>query len=48
MNLNTVPILILYWFRAFALGVLDVGEVKKWEAKLFGGINPHFSVIHPH
>jgi CRISPR-associated protein Cmr6 len=29
-----------YWFRAFALGVLPLNEVKRWEANLFGSITP--------
>ncbi len=32
--------MLRYWFRALALGVLPVGEVKTWEAKLFGAIEP--------
>jgi CRISPR-associated protein Cmr6 len=32
--------MLRYWFRAFALGVLPVDDVKTWEATLFGGINP--------
>lgn len=32
--------MLRYWFRSFALGVLPPGEVQRWEAQLFGGINP--------
>jgi CRISPR-associated protein Cmr6 len=32
--------MLRYWFRAFALGVLSVSEVKQWEARLFGSITP--------
>jgi len=32
--------MLRYWFRAFALGVLSVPEVKIWEAQLFGAIEP--------
>ena len=32
--------MLRYWFRAFALGVLAVDDVKELEAKLFGAINP--------
>jgi len=32
--------MLRYWFRAFALGVMQPGDVKTWEAKLFGAINP--------
>ncbi len=28
-----------YWFRTFALGVLQPSEVQQWEANLFGSIN---------
>lgn len=33
--------ILRYWFRAFALGVLPISEVKYWEANLFGSLNPH-------
>lgn len=32
--------MLRYWFRVFALGVLNPDDVKTWEATLFGGINP--------
>lgn len=32
--------MLRYWFRVFALGVLESEQVKSWEAKLFGAINP--------
>lgn len=32
--------MLRYWFRVFALGVLQTSEVKRWEANLFGAINP--------
>jgi len=32
--------MLRYWFRAFSLGVLTVEQTKKWEAKLFGAIDP--------
>ncbi|MBR8829381.1 MAG: type III-B CRISPR module RAMP protein Cmr6 [Gomphosphaeria aponina SAG 52.96 = DSM 107014] len=32
--------MLRYWFRAFALGVLEIKTVKEWEAKLFGAITP--------
>ena len=32
--------MLRYWFRTFALGKLSSKEVKKWEAKLFGAIDP--------
>lgn len=32
--------MLRYWFRAFALGVLERNQVKQWEAKLFGSITP--------
>ncbi|MDF5713705.1 MAG: RAMP superfamily CRISPR-associated protein [Rhizonema sp. NSF051] len=32
--------MLRYWFRVFALGVLEPDQVKSWEAKLFGAINP--------
>ncbi|NJL56062.1 type III-B CRISPR module RAMP protein Cmr6 [bacterium] len=33
--------MLRYWFRAFALGVLDTNQqVQTWENKLFGGIDP--------
>jgi CRISPR-associated protein Cmr6 len=35
--------MLRYWFRAFALGVLPSEEVKDWEAKLFGSIEPTLS-----
>jgi len=44
--------MLRYWFRSFALGVLPVPEVKKWEAQLFGAIDPQtrgwvkFEIIH--
>lgn len=30
--------MLRYWFRTFALGILEPGEVQEWEAKIFGGI----------
>jgi CRISPR-associated protein Cmr6 len=32
--------MLRYWFRVLALGVLQPSEVKRWEANLFGAINP--------
>lgn len=32
--------MLRYWFKVFALGVLNPDDVKTWEATLFGGINP--------
>jgi len=32
--------MLRYWFRMFALGVLEPSQVQVWEAKLFGAINP--------
>ncbi|MBD2270038.1 type III-B CRISPR module RAMP protein Cmr6 [Anabaena sp. FACHB-1391] len=32
--------MLRYWFRTFALGILEPGQVQTWEAKIFGGINP--------
>jgi CRISPR-associated protein Cmr6 len=32
--------MLRYWFRVLALGVLQPSEVKRWEADLFGSINP--------
>ncbi len=32
--------MLRYWFRAFALGILEPIQVKTWENKIFGGINP--------
>jgi len=32
--------MLRYWFRAFALGVMEPEQAKSWEAKLFGAINP--------
>ena len=32
--------MLRYWFRAFALGVLPLNEVKRLEANLFGSITP--------
>ncbi|GAA6614980.1 RAMP superfamily CRISPR-associated protein [Scytonema sp. NUACC26] len=32
--------ILRYWFRTFALGVLESEQVKIWESKLFGSINP--------
>jgi CRISPR-associated protein Cmr6 len=32
--------MLRYWFRAFALGVLPIAQVKLWEATLFGAIDP--------
>ncbi len=32
--------MLRYWFRTFALGVMQPDDVKTWEAKLFGAINP--------
>ncbi|MFP4337185.1 MAG: RAMP superfamily CRISPR-associated protein [Halothece sp.] len=38
--------MLRYWFRAFALGVLDQEKVKNWEAIFFGGIQPqHYGWI---
>ena len=36
----TFKSMLRYWFRTFALGVLEPGQVQTWEAKIFGGINP--------
>jgi CRISPR-associated protein Cmr6 len=33
--------MLRYWFRSFALGVLEDGQVQNWENKIFGGINPN-------
>ncbi|MCW6036927.1 type III-B CRISPR module RAMP protein Cmr6 [Spirulina subsalsa FACHB-351] len=32
--------MLRYWFRAFALGVLEPSRVQTLESELFGGINP--------
>jgi CRISPR-associated protein Cmr6 len=32
--------MLRYWFRTFALGVLDTTAVQNWENIIFGGINP--------
>ncbi|MBD6616399.1 type III-B CRISPR module RAMP protein Cmr6 [Komarekiella sp. 'clone 1'] len=32
--------MLRYWFRTFALGILEPTEVQTWENKIFGGINP--------
>jgi CRISPR-associated protein Cmr6 len=32
--------MLRYWFRTFALGILEPAEVQEWEAKIFGGITP--------
>ncbi|MDK2408490.1 type III-B CRISPR module RAMP protein Cmr6 [Aphanizomenon sp. PH219] len=32
--------MLRYWFRTFALGILEAGQVQEWENKIFGGINP--------
>jgi CRISPR-associated protein Cmr6 len=32
--------MLRYWFRMFALGVLEPSQAQAWEAKLFGAINP--------
>lgn len=32
--------MLRYWFRMFALGVLELSQVQEWEGKLFGAINP--------
>ncbi|RUR83495.1 RAMP superfamily CRISPR-associated protein [Chlorogloeopsis fritschii PCC 9212] len=32
--------MLRYWFRTFALGVLEPKLAKDWEAKLFGAIDP--------
>ncbi|NER22904.1 MAG: type III-B CRISPR module RAMP protein Cmr6 [Symploca sp. SIO1C2] len=32
--------MLRYWFRMFALGVLEPSQAQDWEAKLFGAINP--------
>lgn len=34
----TFKSMLRYWFRTFALGVLEPGQVQTWEAKIFGGI----------
>ncbi|WP_375473884.1 type III-B CRISPR module RAMP protein Cmr6 [uncultured Nostoc sp.] len=33
--------MLRYWFRAFALGVLEPTQVQNWEAKIFGAITPN-------
>lgn len=30
--------MLRYWFRSFALGVLEPAQMQEWEAKIFGGI----------
>jgi CRISPR-associated protein Cmr6 len=32
--------MLRYWFRTLALGVLDANQVRDWELKIFGGIEP--------
>ncbi len=32
--------MLRYWFRTFALGILEATQVQTWENKIFGGINP--------
>ncbi|MDH6058663.1 RAMP superfamily CRISPR-associated protein [Umezakia ovalisporum] len=32
--------MLRYWFRTFALGVLDPTQVQEWEGKIFGTITP--------
>lgn len=32
--------MLRYWFRTFVLGILEPKQVKIWENKIFGGINP--------
>lgn len=32
--------MLRYWFRTFALGILDTRITQEWEGKLFGAINP--------
>ncbi|MEH1873550.1 RAMP superfamily CRISPR-associated protein [Nostoc sp.] len=32
--------MLRYWFRTFALGILESTQVQTWENKIFGGINP--------
>lgn len=32
--------MLRYWFRSFALGVLEPGIVQTWENQIFGGIAP--------
>ncbi len=32
--------MLRYWFKTFALGILEPAEVQEWEAKIFGGITP--------
>ncbi len=32
--------MLRYWFRTFALGVLEKDQVQHWESTLFGGIDP--------
>lgn len=32
--------MLRYWFKTFALGILEPGQVQEWEAKIFGGITP--------
>lgn len=32
--------MLRYWFRTFALGILEPGIVQTWENQIFGGINP--------
>ena len=33
--------MLRYWFRTFALGVLEPGQVQQWEGKIFGKITPN-------
>jgi CRISPR-associated protein Cmr6 len=30
--------MLRYWFKTFALGILEPAQVQEWEAKIFGGI----------
>jgi CRISPR-associated protein Cmr6 len=32
--------MLRYWFKTFALGILEPAQVQEWEAKIFGGITP--------
>ncbi|MFO0053688.1 MAG: type III-B CRISPR module RAMP protein Cmr6 [Dolichospermum sp.] len=32
--------MLRYWFRTFALGILEPGQVQTWENQIFGGITP--------
>jgi CRISPR-associated protein Cmr6 len=33
--------MLRYWFRSFALGILEPAQVQEWEGKIFGTITPH-------